>query len=298
MRNFFDEFVKRRTGEELSSRSSFHRTVYILLPLLIYYLVGDLVEVGLWALINGVISGNSERFLAFATLHGSDIRAVIYAVSVVVILLILRKMAINEITHVTENENPEKLSASQDIGYIVFGLSGALFFNLLAVLTNFTKISSRFAEGLSGQTTVNFAIGLVIYGVVSPVAEEILFRGIIFNRMRRLFPVPAAIIVTSILFGVFHGNIVQGVYGFLMGLAITWAYEVTRNLTVPLMMHIVANIAVFSLTYRDLFGKLPLSVLLCATVITGGIFAFRIFQIWRGSSSRSSEKESQKNKKK
>ncbi|MDD7148168.1 MAG: CPBP family intramembrane metalloprotease [Lachnospiraceae bacterium] len=91
--------------------------------------------------------------------------------------------------------------------------------------------------------------GLLLFGVVSPLAEEIVFRGVIYNRLKKYFPVWIAILTSAVLFGGYHGNLVQGIYGFLLGIVIAWLYEVTGKFRIPVMFHAFANISVFLMTY-------------------------------------------------
>ena len=59
------------------------------------------------------------------------------------------------------------------------------------------------------------ALSIVVMG---PLAEELVFRGIIQTRLLRAMPVWAAVVLQAVLFGVTHGTPVQMAYAFLMGL--------------------------------------------------------------------------------
>ena len=54
--------------------------------------------------------------------------------------------------------------------------------------------------------------------VAGPLAEELMFRGVIQTRLERAMPVWAAVVLQAVLFGVTHGTPVQMAYAFLMGL--------------------------------------------------------------------------------
>ena len=60
--------------------------------------------------------------------------------------------------------------------------------------------------------------------------------------MRRLFSFRAAAAVSAALFALYHGNIVQLVYAFPMGLLLAWSYERWGNLSAPVLRHIGANL--------------------------------------------------------
>ncbi|MCM1102229.1 MAG: CPBP family intramembrane metalloprotease [Clostridium sp.] len=99
------------------------------------------------------------------------------------------------------------------------------------------------------QYSAVFLLGLVVFGVVSPIAEELLFRGIIHNYLRRFMNVKLALLISSALFGLYHMDFVQGMYGFLMGCLIAYAYEYFGDFKMAVAVHAVANILVYCLTY-------------------------------------------------
>ena len=132
------------------------------------------------------------------------------------------------------------------------------------LLTGVTGISTAYSDVAARQYGVSFVVGAVIYGIISPVAEEIVFRGLIYNRMKRYFGRILSIIVCGILFGVYHGNLVQGIYGTILGIAITFAYEWYGSFTAPVLFHGLANLSVFSISYRQEWVSAMATVANCA----------------------------------
>lgn len=60
-------------------------------------------------------------------------------------------------------------------------------------------------------------IQILSYVFIIPFSEETLFRVLIFFRFKKIIAFPAAAILTGIMFGIYHGNLMQGLYGFIMG---------------------------------------------------------------------------------
>ncbi len=78
--------------------------------------------------------------------------------------------------------------------------------------------------------------------VTAPVLEETLMRGILYERLRGFFTnVPPAAFMGALLFALFHGNVVQGVYAFLIGLYFVWLYEAYDSLIPAILAHAAAN---------------------------------------------------------
>lgn len=84
---------------------------------------------------------------------------------------------------------------------------------------------------------------LVILAVVilAPVAEEIFFRGVVFNALLREGGRRWAFIGSSVLFAIIHISLVALLPIFLLGLALAWIYRRTDNLLAPIAMHATVN---------------------------------------------------------
>ncbi len=87
----------------------------------------------------------------------------------------------------------------------------------------------------------SFTVQLLAAAIVAPIIEELIFRGIIFNRMKNVFMYPMAIIFSSFIFGVYHGNFVQAPYAFIIGIIACLLYDRYRNITAPILFHMSAN---------------------------------------------------------
>ena len=78
--------------------------------------------------------------------------------------------------------------------------------------------------------------------IAAPVLEELFFRGMIYKRLRDIVNVKAAIIISALFFGAFHGNLVQLVYAFIIGLMLAYVYEKFKTIWVPIVFHMGANL--------------------------------------------------------
>ena len=66
---------------------------------------------------------------------------------------------------------------------------------------------------------------------------------LLFQRLKELMSVKAAAVVSALVFGLYHGTLTQGIYGFFMGLALAWAMERTQTVKAPVVVHMAANLA-------------------------------------------------------
>lgn len=75
----------------------------------------------------------------------------------------------------------------------------------------------------------------------TPLAEELLFRGIVMGELRRGYTASVSLFLQAVFFGLMHGNFVQSVYAFALALAIGYLYLSSDNLFVCIAMHGVFN---------------------------------------------------------
>lgn len=94
-------------------------------------------------------------------------------------------------------------------------------------------------------------MGIVTIAVVGPVLEELLFRGAITKLLLQRYTPLKAILLSALIFGVFHLNPAQVVSAGLVGLLLAWVYYRTASLLPCILIHIINNSlsVYFSLRY-------------------------------------------------
>lgn len=134
---------------------------------------------------------------------------------------------------------------------------GFVFFRLGELLQHASaKIISRLGvrpevqpavEALTNSSAWFDRAALAVVAVLlAPVAEELLFRGILYPAIKRGGFPRLALWGTSLLFALIHLNLVTFVPLLLFALALTWVYERTGNLLAPLIAHALFNILNFA----------------------------------------------------
>ena len=127
-----------------------------------------------------------------------------------------------------------------------FGIAaGILFSVLLAAGINPLKLVHTPLPSAPRQIILFYLVG----GVIGPVWEEIFFRGIIFGFFRR-WGLYTAILISTALFVLPHYDgshlpLTQNVGGIVFAAA----YEKEKSLVVPITIHCLGNIAMFSLAF-------------------------------------------------
>ncbi|MBP3791719.1 MAG: CPBP family intramembrane metalloprotease [Methanobrevibacter sp.] len=110
--------------------------------------------------------------------------------------------------------------------------------------------------------------GLISTVLISPISEELLFRGVFLNRLKFVVPPLFAILISSLLFASLHsyGNIISA---FIFALCMAILYVKTDNILVPIFAHflnnLIAEIVVFVDCNNVLFNNG--SVIMCVSVL-------------------------------
>ena len=126
---------------------------------------------------------------------------------------------------------------------------GAMFgLNMLLELCGMTDNSAAYQTVAQSQYSAAVWIALILYVIVAPLAEELLFRGIIYNCLKRMMKPVAAMVVAAVFFGVYHGNTVQGIYGFAMACLIIYGYEYFGDFRVAVAVHAGVNLISYCLS--------------------------------------------------
>ncbi|MFU0831925.1 MAG: CPBP family intramembrane metalloprotease [Oscillospiraceae bacterium] len=76
--------------------------------------------------------------------------------------------------------------------------------------------------------------------VIPPIVEEMMFRGMILQGLRR-FGNGFAIVASAVLFGLYHGNLAQTVFAFLCGLILGFVVIRTNSLLPSILIHALNN---------------------------------------------------------
>ncbi len=95
-------------------------------------------------------------------------------------------------------------------------------------------------EASFGDT--NLLLGFIVVVIGASLIEEIMLRGIYFRFFENILPVWLLIGLSGLFFGLFHMNIVQGIFGTLIGILMALAFYWIRSLWIPILMHMGNNL--------------------------------------------------------
>ena len=158
------------------------------------------------------------------------------------------------------------------IGLLTLGAAIAVYIPLSYVAPGFVQRLMLESNPLFEAHTVGDWLELVVVGVLAaPLVEELLFRGFLLHRLAHRWGTTSAVVASSALFAVLHG---EWIGHFLFGVAMAALYLRTGRLWMPIAAHAINNgiVALFSLadvlrhqppettTLAELRGEWPLAI--------------------------------------
>ena len=105
---------------------------------------------------------------------------------------------------------------------------------LIAMSAGYTRASENFYAS-------TLLLELIGSGILTPVAEELLYRGVVYRRLGSWMPHALAVFLSALIFGAMHANLVQFVYAFCFGLALALYCDATGHPIGAMLAHMTAN---------------------------------------------------------
>lgn len=133
--------------------------------------------------------------------------------------------------------------------FLIYGLYiiTMIFVSMIVQLSGAVNVSQSQDLGVSPPTEpLSIIAVMIIFIVLPPVAEEILFRGYLFRKLREYAPIGLSVILTSILFGMAHleyGNLnwIAAIDTFVFSLYLIFVSQKHKSLYSAIMLHVLKN---------------------------------------------------------
>ena len=248
--------------------------------LLIYMAIMNVAVTGVvfWdmiaTLVNAISNGNSDPIgVMMDNLPTGDVGYLLAVAIGLLILLIWKK---------PDFWKREIFAKGRPMTVRSFGAVLCLFlggqFVYQLIMTGVEMILNEFGLSVvAGMEAVSMDVDSFAFflygGILAPITEEILFRGLI---QRRLLPYGKrfAILCSSVVFGIFHGNLLQAPFGFLVGLLLGYV-ACEYNIVWAMVLHMVNNLVLGDLLYRvgDMIDPMATELMVSGLLLLSGVAA-------------------------
>ena len=110
------------------------------------------------------------------------------------------------------------------------------------ILLFFPETAAKYSEMIMQMTELT-SLTVFYVVVMAPIFEEIIFRLLIMGGINKLLPFIFANIIQALLFGIYHLNVVQGIYAFILGLYIGYIKKIFGNIVYCMLFHMSLNLS-------------------------------------------------------
>lgn len=135
------------------------------------------------------------------------------------------------------------------VGFIIYFIASGLLVYLASQIIGFDMSQAQDTGFHRLSQIYEYALAFVTLIVIAPLAEEILFRGFLYGKLRKRLPVWVAVLVTSLLFGVVHGQWNVGVDVFALSLVLCGLRETTGSIWAGVLLHMLKNSVAFFIVF-------------------------------------------------
>jgi len=105
------------------------------------------------------------------------------------------------------------------------------------------SITNQYNELMESLMGGNVLLSMFVTVILAPLAEELLFRGITLKKAQKIMPFMAANVLQAVLFGIYHMNLIQGVYAFVLGMILGFTAEYFHSIWASILLHACVNAA-------------------------------------------------------
>lgn len=208
--------------------------------------------------LSAVIIGFALRFLQYIGLvnfsAGSEaavaetvIAALIYIITIAIVVGL--PWANKKLVHLR--------ATAKDLGYsrwmswtdLLLGPAGFLVYIVLSAILvyagslvigfNTTQAQDVGFQGL--QTHVQYVLAFITLVIMAPIAEETLFRGYLYGKVKKYVPTWLAILITSVTFGLVHGQWNVGLDVFALSIVLCVLREISGSIWPSIWLHMIKN---------------------------------------------------------
>lgn len=156
---------------------------------------------------------------------------------------------------------------------IGIGVAVCIGLNCLSFMTNLAFFSTEYQKTSETFYSAGIPVQIICLGIIMPIAEEMMFRGVLYKRYREQGGFLKAALYSTLLFSIIHGNMVQFLYTFALGMLLCYVYEKFGSFKAPVVLHILVNMVSLVLTNTGVFTwltgramRMGITTVICAFV--------------------------------
>ena len=245
----------------------------VLYPIVLYYVVSGFAFFGMT-----ILFGELPEIYMIKQLVSS-------AVTIPFLLSLLKQERyIHEVVYGKQEKRPFGVKLLIGILLATGTACIGMAINNCIAMTPLVELSIGFKQANESFFSGAILIRILASCVIVPIAEEVLFRGVVFSRVVKMTDLRWGIFFSAVLFGIVHVNLVQILYATLLGVVLAAIVVMTKRVSYAVLAHGITNLAAIiraetgflEFSYHFNFAGIAFT---CLLLLTGaGVLAFVFHQ--------------------
>lgn len=143
---------------------------------------------------------------------------------------------------------PEPINDKKQLAMYFMYVAGVvcvgIMFNVIITKSGLISYSDGFRRASSTLSDGTLLLKILCHAIAAPIIEELMMRGIVLGQLCLWYGPVVSVLLSSIFFGILHGNIVQFLYAVIVGIALGVMYIKTKRLSLCMLAHGLLNLIV------------------------------------------------------
>ena len=138
---------------------------------------------------------------------------------------------------------PQRLRGRDGIWCFLWGGAMAIVLNVAFSLLQIFQRFPSYGEQTQKMTENTSILWMILWtAVTAPLVEELICRGLIYRRLRDYTGIWPSVVISGLMFGLYHGNVVQAIYASILGCLMAILVEISGSLWASILFHMGANL--------------------------------------------------------
>ncbi|QSX06320.1 CPBP family intramembrane metalloprotease [Sedimentibacter sp. zth1] len=165
----------------------------------------------------------------------------LYLIGFPIYLILMKKIPTKKLV---KPEEDKKYSIKEIITFFLISYTAAILLNLVSTAVNLLISMMKGSEVINPLEKVisgsSIWYVLIFACILAPIMEEIIFRKILIDKLSR-FGSTVAIVISAYAFALFHGNLSQLLYAFVLGLIFAYITVKSGTVKYSIILHVLVN---------------------------------------------------------
>lgn len=185
---------------------------------------------------------------------GDDVAYYATEITCVIALVVLPILCVMYRNDHRQQIAEERINIKTGLLLAAVGVTACIALNIFLMMAGIAQNSETYQDVAGQMYSSPYWVQFAGLGILIPMTEEMLYRGMLYRRMRELLPVTFSVGLTAVLFGVNHGNIVQFLFAAVLGVMLAWICEKFCTVKASIILHISVNLTSLLMTWTGGFA--------------------------------------------